>query len=301
LARIHADPTHMDQVLMNLAVNARDAMPEGGKLVIETANVLIDEDYARLQLEAKPGRYVFLSVSDTGSGMDKETKEHLFEPFYTTKGPGGGTGLGLAMVFGIVQQHHGFINYYSEVGHGTIFKIYLPAVIAETQSDLPVVTAMPQGGTETILLVDDEEFIRDLGKRILSKVGYTILTASNGEEALDLYRSNKGNISLVMLDLIMPGMGGKPCLEELLKIDPDVKILVASGYSAGGPTKDTLSIGAKGFVAKPFDMRQVTFGERLLCRRSHGRRLQGWSRRFVSQPFEVGELLQTIRKSMDGG
>ena len=157
LARIHADPTQVDQVLMNLAVNARDAMPEGGKLVIETANVVLDEDYARSHLEAKPGRYVLLRVSDTGSGMDKETLEHIFEPFYTTKGPGEGTGLGLAMVYGIVKQHHGFINCYSEVGHGTTFKIYLPAIISETQSDQPVVTSTPQGGTETILLVDDEE------------------------------------------------------------------------------------------------------------------------------------------------
>ena len=257
LARVHADPTQMDQVLMNLAVNARDAMPEGGKLVIETTNVLIDEEYARSYLEAKPGRYVLLRVSDTGSGMDKETLEHIFEPFYTTKGLGQGTGLGLAMVFGIVKQHQGFINCYSEVGHGTTFKIYLPGIIAETQTDLPVVISIQQGGTETILLVDDEEFIRDLGKRILSKVGYTVLTAYNGKEALEIYRSNKGNISLVMLDLIMPEMGGKPCIEELLKIDPDVKILVASGYSADGPTKEALSNGAKGFVAKPFDMRQV--------------------------------------------
>ena len=257
LSGIHADPTQVDQVLMNLAVNARDAMPEGGKLVIETTNVLIDEEYARSHLEAKPGRYVLLRVSDTGSGIDKETLEHIFEPFYTTKGLGQGTGLGLAMVFGIVKQHQGFINCYSEVGHGTTFKIYLPGIIAETQPDQPVVISIPQGGTETILLVDDEELIRDLGKRILSKVGYTILTASNGQEALDLYRSNKGKISLVMLDLIMPGMGGKPCLEELLKIDPDVKVLVASGYSADGPTKQALSSGAKGFVAKPFDMRQV--------------------------------------------
>jgi len=257
LAKIFADQTQVDQVLMNLAVNARDAMPEGGKLVIETANVVIDEDYARSHLEAKPGRYVLLRVSDTGSGIDKETLEHIFEPFFTTKGLGQGTGLGLAMVFGIVKQHQGFIKCYSEVGHGTTFKIYLPALLAETPPDLPVIPSSLQGGTETILLVDDEELIRDLGKRILSKAGYTVLAASNGREALDLYRSNKGNISLVMLDLIMPGMGGKQCIEGLLKIDPDVKVLVASGYSAGGPTKQALSSGAKGFVAKPFDMRQV--------------------------------------------
>ncbi len=257
LADIHADPTQIDQVLMNLSINARDAMPDGGRLILETANVVIDEDYARSHLEPIPGRYVLLRVSDTGSGIDKETLEHIFEPFFTTKGLGQGTGLGLAMVFGIVKQHQGFINCYSEVGHGTTFNIYLPAIISLDRSDLAIITSMPQGGTETILLVDDEGLIRDLAQRILSKAGYTILTASNGEEALDLYRSNKGNISLVVLDLIMPGMGGKRCLEELLVMDPNVKILVASGYSADGPTKQALSSGAKGFVAKPFDMRQV--------------------------------------------
>jgi CheY-like chemotaxis protein len=257
LADIHADPTQVDQVLMNLAVNARDAMPEGGKLVIETANVILHEDYTRLHVEAKPGSYVLLSVSDTGSGMDKETLEHIFEPFYTTKGSGEGTGLGLAMVFGIVKQHHGFIKCYSEVGHGTTFRIYLPAIISETHLDQPVVTAMPQGGTETILLVDDEELIRDLGKRILRKAGYTVLTAYNGKEALDLYRSNKGTISLVILDLIMPEMGGKQCLEELLRIDPQVKTLIASGFAANRQTTEALERGARGFVDKPYNMNQV--------------------------------------------
>ncbi len=165
LASIHADPTLMDQVLMNLAVNARDAMPEGGKLVIETANVTLDEDYARSQLAAKPGRYVLLSVSDSGSGMDKVTLEHIFEPFYTTKGPGQGTGLGLAMVFGIVEQHYGFIKCYSDIGHGTVFKIYLPAAFPHVPDDQPVVADIPRGGAETILLVDDDESIRELGKR----------------------------------------------------------------------------------------------------------------------------------------
>ena len=257
LAYIHADPTQVDQVLMNLAVNAREAMPEGGKLVIETANVIIDEDYARSHLEAKPGRYVLLRVSDTGSGMGKETREHIFEPFYTTKGPGEGTGLGLAMVFGIVKQHQGIINCYSEVGHGTTFNIYLPAVIAETQSDQPVVTAMPQGGTETILLVDDEEFVRDVGKRILERSGYTVLTAANGKEALELYEREREKISLVILDLIMPGLGGKQCLDELLKIDPQVKTLIASGFAANGQTTEALERGARGFVGKPYDVRKM--------------------------------------------
>ncbi|MFH1114465.1 MAG: PAS domain S-box protein [Pseudomonadota bacterium] len=256
LARIHADPTQVDQVLMNLAVNARDAMPEGGKLVIETSNVVIDEDHAGSHLEAEPGPYVLLRVSDTGSGMDKETLEHIFEPFYTTKGPGQGTGLGLAMVFGIVRQHHGFINCYSEVGRGTTFKVYLPPVTSGTLlSDEPVVTSIPRGGTETVLLVDDEEFIRDLGARILERSGYKVLTACNGKEALDVYRSNKANISLVILDLVMPEMGGKQCLGELLKIDPKARVLIASGFAANGQTKEAIETGARDFVGKPYNMK----------------------------------------------
>jgi CheY-like chemotaxis protein len=242
---------------MNLAVNARDAMPEGGKLVIETAAAALDDEYAKSLLGAKPGRYVLLQVSDTGSGMDQETLEHIFEPFYTTKGPREGPGLGLAMVYGIVQQHHGFINCYSEVGHGTTFKIYLPAVISETLFEHPVVTVMPQGGTETILLVDDEDLIRDLGKRTLRKAGYTVLTASNGKEALEIYRKEQSRIDLVILDLIMPEMGGKECLKGLLEINLDIKVLIASGYSADGPTNGASASGSKGFVAKPFDMREV--------------------------------------------
>jgi PAS domain S-box-containing protein len=257
LPGIHADLTQMDQVLMNLAVNARDAMPEGGKIVIETAGVVLDDDYARSHLEAKPGSYVLLRVSDTGSGIDRETLEHIFEPFYTTKGPGEGTGLGLAMVYGIVKQHRGFINCYSEVGHGTTFKIYLPAVSSKPKSYQPVVASAPHGGTETILLVDDEELISNLGERILTKAGYTVLTACNGKEALAIYRKERSRIALVILDLIMPEMGGKQCLEEILKITPRIKVLIASGYSANTSSKEALQGGAKGFVNKPYDMHSM--------------------------------------------
>jgi two-component system, cell cycle sensor histidine kinase and response regulator CckA len=255
LPAVHADPTQIDQVTMNLAVNARDAMPEGGKLIIKTANLVLDDEYAKTHLEAKPGTYVLLQISDNGSGMDRETLEHIFEPFYTTKGPGEGTGLGLAMVYGIVQQHDGFIQCYSEVGLGTTFSIYLPAVISEAHRAQPAVTLMPQGGSETVLLVDDEELIRDLGSRILLKAGYTILTADNGKEALQIYRKEQGRIGLVILDLIMPEMGGKQCLEELLSIDPHVKVLIASGYSAARETEKTIASGARGLVHKPYEMR----------------------------------------------
>ena len=258
LAGIHADPSQLDQVLMNLAVNARDAMPEGGHLTIETENVSLGEEYVRTHLGAKPGEYVLLSMSDTGHGMDKETLQHIFEPFYTTKEVGKGTGLGLAMVYGIVTQHGGQIRCYSEPGHGTTFKIYLPALVAEReQLDSATREAMPRGGAETILLVDDEEFVRDLGKRILERSGYTVLTSFNGKEALDLYKRERGQISLVILDLIMPEMGGKQCLEELLKIDPKARILIASGFAANRRTKEATETGARGFVGKPYNIKEM--------------------------------------------
>jgi PAS domain S-box-containing protein len=254
---INADPIQMEQVIMNLAVNARDAMPEGGKLVIHTANVRLDEAYARTHLGARPGPYVLLSVSDTGIGMDKETLDHVFEPFFTTKGVGEGTGLGLATVYGIVKQHGGYIMCYSEPDKGTTFKLYFPALVAETATEEKVPSPIPIGGSETILLVDDEELVRDLGTRILRRAGYTVLTATNGVEALELYSLQPGTISLVILDLIMPEMGGKQCLEELLNIDPSVKVLVASGYAQTGPARAATQAGAKGFVSKPYDIREL--------------------------------------------
>ncbi len=257
LASVHADPNQMDQVLMNLAVNARDAMPDGGHLTIETSNVFLDEEFTQTHPGSMPGEYVLLSVTDTGYGMDKETLEHMFEPFYTTKETGRGTGLGLAMVYGIVKQHGGYNACWSEPGQGTTFKIYLPAVIPETQHDKPVITAVPQGGTETILLVDDEEFIRDLGKRILERSGYKVITASNGNEALDLYKREMERVSLVILDFIMPEMSGTQCLEKLLKIDPQVKALIASGFTVTGDAKNLLDAKAKGLVPKPFDIRDL--------------------------------------------
>jgi CheY-like chemotaxis protein len=257
IGTINADTTQMDQVLMNLAVNARDAMPEGGKLLIETADIVLDEEYAGTHLDAKPGRYVLLMVTDTGSGMDKDTLEHIFEPFYTTKGVGEGTGLGLAMVHGIVQQHGGHIICYSEPGKGTTFRIYFPALASAEKREKNAVGRMPSGGSETILLVDDDEFIRDLASRILTRVGYKILTASTGKEALEVYRARGHEVDMVLLDLIMPEMGGKQCLEGLLKLNPAVKVVIASGFSANVSTKEMLASQAKGFVNKPYDIRQL--------------------------------------------
>jgi PAS domain S-box-containing protein len=187
LATISADPTQVDQILVNLIVNARDAMPEGGKLLIETNNVVLDTDYARKNLVPKAGQYVALTVTDTGVGMDKEALEHIFEPFYTTKRVGEGTGLGLAMVHGIVRQHGGHIACFSEQGVGTTFKIYFPAMSTGQEKAPIAVKEMPKGGSENILLVDDEGMIRDLGVRMLTRAGYKVITAGNGKEALELY------------------------------------------------------------------------------------------------------------------
>jgi len=257
LPRINADPSQVEQVIMNLAVNARDAMPDKGKLTLRTNIVTLDEDYCRLHVEANPGEYVLLEISDTGRGMDKETCVRIFEPFFTTKEIGKGTGLGLAMVFGIVKQHKGHITVYSEVGKGTTFRVYLPAIEGEVETAVEDSGIMPAFGTETVLLVDDEQFVRELGARILTKHGYTVLQAVNGREALDLFGKERSQISLVILDLIMPEMGGTECLKELLKIDPQVNVLVASGYSADASVKGTIQMGAKGFVTKPFRVKDL--------------------------------------------
>jgi len=257
LPTVLADPTQVEQVLMNVAVNAGDAMPDGGILTFETTHVTLHEEYCGLHAGAKPGDYVMLSVSDTGHGMDHETLDHIFEPFYTIKEAGKGTGLGLAMVYGIVKQHGGYIVGYSEPGMGTTFKIYLPVIPTETMPETRTEKLILSRGTETVLLVDDEDMVRDLGKRILERSGYTVLTAANGKDALNLYGKQRGEISLVILDLIMPEMRGRQCLEELLKIHPQVRVLIATGFSAVGETKKTIESGAIGFVGKPYDMSQM--------------------------------------------
>ena len=258
LETIDADPAQMEQVLMNLAVNAKDAMPEGGRLVIETKNTTLDSDYCKIHLEARTGDYVLLTVSDTGRGMDRKTQERIFEPFFTTKGPGKGTGLGLAMVYGIVKSHDGYIMCYSELDEGTTFKIYLPVIERRGETVEPQEAEVPpRGGTETILLVDDEPAIRKLGERVLRNSGYTVVAAPDGESALELYRKEQEHIDLVMLDLIMPGMGGKRCLEELVMVNPQVKVIIATGYSANGRTKKALETGARGCISKPYDARQM--------------------------------------------
>jgi PAS domain S-box-containing protein len=254
---INADPSQIGQVLMNLGVNARDAMPDGGTLTIETANVVLEKEYCRDHLEAIPGSYVLLTVSDTGQGMDKETLSHIFEPFFTTKGKGKGTGLGLATAYGIVKQHGGHITCYSELGMGTAFKIYFPAIEQAGDSETRTNDGPIRGGTETILLVDDDDEIRDLGATLLNSFGYVVIRAGNGKEALDIYQRERESISLVILDLIMPVMDGRKCLAEILRIDPHAKVIIASGYSEGGPANGVMAARAKGFVQKPYSMRQL--------------------------------------------
>jgi PAS domain S-box-containing protein len=256
LGTIYADTSQLEQVLLSLAVNANDAMPEGGRLLFETSNVVVDEEYRLTHPESEPGKYVLLSVSDTGHGMKREVLDRIFEPFFTTKQLGEGTGLGLSMVFGIVKSHGGHINCHSEIGVGTTFNIYFPVVEAEITREIPNTTGMPAGGTETVLLVDDEDAVRTLGAEMLDLAGYVVVTAADGQEALDIYREKMGTISLVILDLVMPEMSGKRCLEELLAIDPKVNVLIASGYSTDEPIKEDLESLAAGFISKPFDLKQ---------------------------------------------
>jgi len=252
---INADSSQIEQVIMNLGINARDAMPGGGKLVIETENVVLDEAYCRTHLGAVPGNYVVLSISDNGTGMDRDTLSHIFEPFYTTKDPGEGTGLGLAIVYGIVKDHRGYIACYSELGEGTIFRIYLPAIEQDHSEDSQQPeNAEIRGGSETILLVDDDHAIRELAEEMLCRFGYTVIGAANAEEALEIYRASRADIPLIILDLIMPGMGGHKCLAELLKLDPAQKVIIASGYSAGGQAAESLRSGSKGYLKKPFEI-----------------------------------------------
>jgi two-component system cell cycle sensor histidine kinase/response regulator CckA len=251
---INADSNQLEQILLNLGLNAGDAMPDGGKLIIETRNVTLDEEYCRQHLDAVAGDYVQLIVSDDGQGIDKEHLEHIFEPFYTTKQTGKGTGLGLAMVYGIVKSHSGYVEVHSEPGQGSTFKLYFPvlrdvdAVPADPHTNAPASLR----GSETILLVDDEEAIVEVGKSTLEEFGYSVKTVSSGEDAVALYLKCGEEIDLVILDLGMPGMGGGKALLELKKLDPTVKILIASGYSSETQMTQALKDGASGFIAKPY-------------------------------------------------
>jgi PAS domain S-box-containing protein len=254
LSNILGDYNQLEQVIMNMANNASDAMPEGGVLTLCTSLVSIDEARADQLLELLPGKYVQLEITDTGQGMDKKTIGKIFDPFFTTKEIGKGTGLGLSTVYGIVKEHNGHIVCYSELGVGTSFKIYLPIIQSEKEPEEQAEQPAQEiaGGDESILLVDDEAAIRELSKDLLENQGYKVTTAEDGEQALEIYQARKNEIDLIIMDLGMPGMGGNRCLAELIIFDPQVKVIVASGYSAQGRIRDTLDQGAAGFVAKPF-------------------------------------------------
>jgi len=232
LSAISADPAQIEQVVMNLAVNARDAMPQGGQLTIETSNTTLDESYQRQYSYVQPGDYVQIVVSDSGSGMDEETKARIFEPFFTTKEVGKGTGLGLSMVYGIVKQHDGYINVYSELGVGTTFKIFLPIVVGAHQKEVATSELPLPGGTETILIAEDEEALRNLAKDLLEEMGYRVLLAKDGTEAVEIYTQHRAQIDLLLLDVMMPRLGGPEAYKQIRQLGGDVPLIFMTGYSS---------------------------------------------------------------------
>ena len=254
---VYADTTQIEQILLNLAANAKYAMQDEGTLTIQTENIQLDPEFCRTRPEAKPGKYVLLTVSDNGRGIDTKIMDYIYDPFFTTKGLAEGTGLGLTMVYGVVKGHGGHIECVSEHDAGTDFKIYLPAANQAVVTETAVEENLPAGGTETILLVDDEALVRDIGRKSLTRFGYTLLTVEDGMHAVDLYRQEHHRIDLVLLDLIMPKMSGRRCLEALLEVNPRAKIVIASGYSETGPVKEALGAGAKGFISKPYDVKNL--------------------------------------------
>ncbi|MFH0958070.1 MAG: PAS domain S-box protein [Pseudomonadota bacterium] len=254
---IKAAPNQIDQILMNLAVNASDAMPDGGRLTIKTNNIVLDDEFCSAYPNTEPGRYALITVADTGAGMNKETESHIFEPFFTTKGPGKGTGLGLAVVYGIVEQHGARIICESKPSVGTTFRIYFPAIEEVAQEQLSKKTESPKGQGETILLVDDEPEILEMISLQLTGANYQVIPASNAKDALELYEKNRDAIRLVLLDLIMPEIGGKQCLEALRNMDPNIKVIIITGHNRRGMTQELKEAGARDFILKPFDMPQL--------------------------------------------
>jgi len=256
---VRADPHQLEQVIMNLVVNARDAMPHGGMLLIETAVVELDERHVRSHPEARAGRHVRLAVSDTGVGMDDQTRRQIFEPFFTTKGVGKGTGLGLSMVEGIVAQSGGHIQVYSEPGQGTTFKVYLPSVEEEVAVAVEDVTpeAAALGGEETVLVVEDQAEVREYAVTVLKTYGYRVIQADSAGQALSVFERERGGIHLVLTDVVMPSVGGPELAGRLEKLQPGIKVLFMSGYTDDVIVHHgVLEEGAQ-FIQKPFSPEQL--------------------------------------------
>lgn len=248
---VMADSVQIEQALINLATNARDAMPDGGVLTIETSRERLDEEFIKTHGYGKPGRFAMITVSDTGTGMDEKTRERIFEPFFTTKDMGKGTGLGLAIVYGIVKQHNGYINVYSEVGKGTTFRIYLPLVKAEVPEAKTAKPLPPVVGTETVLVAEDDTSVRSLSKKLLESFGYKVIEAVDGEDAVNKFRENKDKIQFLLLDVMMPKKNGKEAYDEIKNISPDIKTLFMSGYTSDAVMTRGIVEAGLNFVSKP--------------------------------------------------
>jgi PAS domain S-box-containing protein len=259
LSGIDADETQIEQIILNLAVNARDAMPNGGKIVFSTRNVYLDENFCKTRVDLKPGYYVCISVRDTGTGIKKEFMDKIFDPFFTTKEVSKGTGLGLSVVYGIVKNHNGHVGVYSEVGKGTEFKIYLPvsekAEVVEKPRQEEVIAGV---GNETILVVDDEPVVLDVASSILKTLDYKVMVARDGLEAVEIYQSKYESIDLILLDMMMPRLDGRETFKRLKEINPKVRVLLSSGYSQDDRIQQALKEGVAGFIRKPYSIAELS-------------------------------------------
>ncbi len=274
ISAVYADRAQIEQVIMNLSVNARDAMPRGGNLGIETSNIELDEYYCRQYPDFTPGRYVQIKISDTGCGMDEELQTRIFEPFFTTKGVDKGTGLGLAMVYGIVTQHDGHINVYSEPGHGTTFKLFLPAIDLAAENEKDAAPLALPGGPETILVAEDEEALRNLSRDILETLGYRVIMVENGAKAIEAYNENRARIDLLLFDVIMPSMGGVEAYEQIKALGTEIPIVFMTGYSS-----------------------EMTFN-RIEQQNSQ---LDHAAISVIQKPYSLDGLGKSIREALDGG
>ena len=253
---VEADRRQMEQVLLNLFINAWQAMPDGGDLYLRTDNVTLDEASVAPH-SIKPGHFAKISITDTGLGMDESTSQRIFDPFFTTKEMGHSTGLGLASAYGIVKNHSGIITVYSEPGHGTTFHVYLPASDKTAQEDVVVEKKIVQG-SDTILLVDDEELVMNVGKAMLEKLGYRVIVAAGGKQAVAAVSERGDEIDLVILDLVMPGFDGGKTFDRIREMRPDIQVMLSSGYSIDGQATEILNRGCNGFIQKPFQLSELS-------------------------------------------